>query len=85
MQSKRSFLRVKGQVLLILLLAFFLGPAGASSAGVPGDTLAPMLKKVLPAVVNISTTTYVANRQGLSNNPFYPFFRGQGKPEQVSC
>ncbi|RTZ73770.1 MAG: hypothetical protein DSZ00_05645, partial [Gammaproteobacteria bacterium] len=80
MQSKRSFLRVKGQVLLILLLAFFLGPAGASSAGVPGDTLAPMLKKVLPAVVNISTTTYVANRQGLSNNPFYPFFRGQGKP-----
>jgi len=39
-----------------------------------------MLKKVLPAVVNISTTTYVANRQGSPGNPFYPFFRGQGSP-----
>ena len=80
MKKTLSYLRVQCQALLTLLLLFFFSPVGATSTGVPGDTLAPMLKKVLPAVVNISTTTYVASRQGLSNNPFYPFFRGHGKP-----
>ncbi len=69
--------------LFLVLLSCWLfaaAPLAASSAGVPGDTLAPMLKRVLPAVVNISTTSYVAQRQGgLLENPFYRhFFGGRG-------
>jgi serine protease Do/serine protease DegQ len=40
-----------------------------------------MLKKVLPAVVNISTTTYVASRENVLQNPFYHYFyRGRQAP-----
>ena len=73
MKRMLSFLRIQW---LILLLVMLIGPAGASSAGVPGETLAPMLKKVLPAVVNISTTTYMANRENALQNPFYHYFYG---------
>ncbi len=67
----------------VWLFSLFLawGTAPASSAGVPGDTLAPMLKKVLPAVVNISTTTYLAQRpNSLMNDPFFRYFFGQQGP-----
>ena len=58
-------------------------PLAASSAGVPGDTLAPMLRKVLPAVVNISTTTYVAQRNALADNPFFgQFFRAHPRVQR---
>ncbi len=62
--------------LILLWTLMAVQPLAASSAGVPGDTLAPMLRKVLPAVVNISTTTYVARRNALADNPFFgQFFR----------
>jgi len=68
-----------GLLLWLMLLAWT--PLMASSAGVPGNTLAPMLKRVLPAVVNISTTTYVAQRQNsLLDNPFYRHFFGGNVP-----
>ncbi len=73
---KRRFLSAVAAVLLLLTWSL---PAPAGKAGVPGDTLAPMLKRVLPAVVNISTTTYLQHRNTLLENPFYRFF-GQGAP-----
>jgi len=59
-------------------------PAGVLPAAVDGQalpSLAPMLEKVIPAVVNISTTTVI----GTSDNPLLsdPFFRHFfGMPEQ---
>ncbi len=57
--------------LILLWTLMAVQPLAASSAGVPGDTLAPMLRKVLPAVVNISTTTYVARRNPLAEDFFF--------------
>ncbi len=57
--------------LILLWTLMVVQPLAASSAGVPGDTLAPMLRKVLPAVVNISTTTYVARRNPLAEDFFF--------------
>ncbi|MDX1442797.1 MAG: DegQ family serine endoprotease [Gammaproteobacteria bacterium] len=77
-QAIASFL-----TLLALLLAAFNAQA-ALPASVDGDdvpTLAPLIERVEPAVVNISTRGTVQQRQNpLMNDPFFRRFFGQ--PEQ---
>ena len=79
---KRYTIFLFRQVAVLCLLAITLAQAQASSAGVPGTTLAPMLKKVMPAVVNISTTSYSAQaNNALLEHPFYRyFFNGRQNP-----
>jgi len=48
----------------------------ASVAGTPLPSLAPMLQKVTPAVVNISTTTRVAVRDPYFDDPMFRQFFG---------
>jgi len=75
-------------LLITLLLCSFLGTANAAlpaidSQGEPLPTLAPMLERVTPAVVNISTRGQVA----VQSNPLLqdPFFRRFfNLPEQPS-
>jgi Do/DeqQ family serine protease len=68
------FLSAKQYGLLVLLL-FCCSSAGSLFAKPPppGSSIAPMLEKVLPAVVNISARTLITTRQ----HPLldYPFFR----------
>ncbi len=65
------------RVLVLFLFGAWVLAAQAGKGGVPGDTLAPMLQRILPAVVNISTTTYMEQRQGeLLPVPFYRHFFG---------
>ena len=66
------------RLLLALLLSFFALSAQAAlpaldSQGQPLPSLAPMLKHVMPGVVNISTTTHIQ----VQENPLFsdPFFR----------
>lgn len=79
------------RLLLIMVLPAFLGSAHlASAAGLPPlidnqplPSLAPMLERAMPAVVNISTTTNVQ----IAENPLMqdPFFRHFfGVPNQPS-
>ncbi len=77
----RIRLVLRWPLLPLMALVLQCASLGASTAGVPGDSLAPMLKRVLPAVVNISSTTYVAQRRnGLWNDPFFRHFFGGGQP-----
>jgi len=75
-------------VSLSLLLTFWLqGAAAALPLMVGGDgrpTLAPMLKEVTPAVVNISTKSHVRMQQNpLLNDPFFRrFFKVPDMPQQ---
>src|SRR5207248_1843015 len=86
---------MRPEFLLTLLVA--LAPAALAAATPPavGDTplptLAPMIKKVSPAVVNIATRGTIRERG--PQNPLFddPFFRrffdappGGGKPERLS-
>jgi serine protease DegQ len=76
-----SFLAVRERVLaasILVLFAAFAAPALPQAEPVPGiagnvPTLAPVLEKVTPAVVNISVVSQTAS----STNPLYndPFFR----------
>ena len=74
-------------LLVGLLVAF--GPARAAlpaalDAGTPLPSLAPMLQRVMPAVVNISTEGHVAmQRNPLLNDPFFRrFFNVPDQPAQ---
>ena len=62
----------------LLMLAGCTGTAAAAlPASVDGDelpTLAPMLEKTLPAVVNIATTGRVVEQSALFNDPFFGQF-----------
>jgi Do/DeqQ family serine protease len=77
-----------GFYFLILLISL---PASAGlpmtdSQGQPLPTLAPMLERVTPAVVNIATTGHVNMQQNpLFNDPFFRFFfdiPNQQQPQQ---
>ncbi len=69
-------MRKNGYLILITLLLIF--TKHSSSAGVPAEivpSLAPMLEKVTPAVVNISTRTRLRSHESpLWNDPFFRFF-----------
>ena len=66
------------QRLLLLLLLICVSPVTAVAKSPPpgsGTTIAPMLEKVLPAVVNISTRTRTkARRHPLLDDPFFRHF-----------
>ena len=69
------------KTICILILSGFLGWAVTSSAGLPPSvdgqplpTLAPMLEKTTPAVVNISTTGKVVVRDPFFDDPFFRRF-----------
>lgn len=75
-KNKRSFIR--SQWISFLLMAVFITPSHASlpivdSQGTALPSLAPMLKNVTPAVVNIATSSTVR----IQNNPLFddPFFQ----------
>jgi len=63
---------------LALFLFVAAGPAPAALPaqvnGEPMPSLAPMLEKVLPAVVNINTQSRVRVRNPMMNDPFFRFF-----------
>ena len=64
-------------VILFLWVPIATATAGlpVSAAGEPLPSLAPMLERVLPAVVNIATTGRVQVQQNpLSRDPFFPVF-----------
>ncbi|MDX1455709.1 MAG: DegQ family serine endoprotease [Gammaproteobacteria bacterium] len=71
----------------LLLLAFLAGPAAAAGlpSSVNGDelpTLAPLIEKTSPAVVNISTRGTVKMQQNpLFNDPFFRRFFGDRAPQ----
>ena len=69
------------KTICILILSGFLGWAVTASAGLPPSvdgqplpTLAPMLEKTTPAVVNISTTGKVVVRDPFFDDPFFRRF-----------
>ncbi len=73
--------------LLTVLLLMAAGPVLAtlppSVNGQPLPSLAPMLKKVTPAVVNISSKHHVRARDPFLDDPFFrQFFGLQGQPRQ---
>jgi Do/DeqQ family serine protease len=60
---------------LLFALALLAPGVGLGKAPPPGDSLAPMLEKVLPAVVNISTRSVVrVRRSPLLDDPFFRRF-----------
>ncbi len=62
-------------LLVALVLAWGLPDGAYARTAPPGDTIAPMLEQVLPAVVNISTRTRVAvQRHPLLDDPFFRRF-----------
>ncbi len=70
--------------LATLLLAAWSSVAGAQLPAAAGETpvpsLAPMLKRVTPAVVNIATRGTVQEQNPLLNDPFFRrFFEGQNQ------
>ena len=79
--------RVCGPV-AILMLIFSAGQATASLPTATGDgeplpSLAPMLEKTMPAVVNIATTTRVRAYNPLMEDPFFRrFFNMPDAPRQ---
>jgi serine protease Do/serine protease DegQ len=80
-------LRFPTACLTLLLMFWFQGAAAALPLMVDGDgrpTLAPMLKQVTPAVVNISTKSHVRMQQNpLFNDPFFRrFFNVPDMPQQ---
>ena len=71
----------EGLVRLLALVVLSFGPGSAFGAGLPmavdGErlpSLAPMLERVMPAVVNIATRTPVRRRPSLFNDPFFRQF-----------
>ncbi|GIX35845.1 MAG: heat-shock protein [Lysobacteraceae bacterium] len=68
------------RVLLTLLVAIATWPAAAALpaevGGEPLPSLAPMLEKVMPAVVNIHSRTVVRIRNPLAEDPFFRHFFG---------
>ena len=61
--------------ILLLLLGLLHTSNLLAKAPPPGESLAPMLEKVLPAVVNIASETYVhRQRNPLMNDPFFRRF-----------
>ena len=74
--------------LLVLLVLVSGGPGVAvAKSPPPGSTIAPMLEKVLPAVVNISTRTLTkVRRHPLLDDPFFRRFfeipEGRGRERQ---
>jgi Do/DeqQ family serine protease len=67
------------RLMLVVLLALFCAPAGAalpaSVDGQPLPSLAPMLERVTPAVVNISTISRVRTQDHpLLRDPFFRWF-----------
>ena len=82
---RKSFLRLVS----VLILSILLSPAFASlpmvdSQGTALPSLAPMLKKVTPAVVNIATTgTERIQENPLFNDPFFRhFFEQPSRPRE---
>ena len=58
-----------------ILLTTEAGPAFGATSAAALPSLAPMLEKVLPAVVNISTTSHIEIRENpLLNDPFFRYF-----------
>ncbi|HGX92681.1 MAG TPA: trypsin-like serine protease, partial [Candidatus Tenderia sp.] len=83
--------RTRQKIPFVALGVFLLAWMQAASAALPlmmdGDgrpTLAPMLKEVTPAVVNISTKSHVKMQQNpLFNDPFFRrFFNLPDRPQQ---
>jgi serine protease Do/serine protease DegQ len=73
--------------LATLLLAAWTSVAGAQLPATVGETpvpsLAPMLKRVTPAVVNIATRGTVEEQNPLMNDPFFRrFFDAPNQPRQ---
>ena len=75
MKKTLSYLRVQRQALLTLLLLFFFSPVGATSAGVPGDTLAPMLKKGAAGSGEYLDHHLRGQPAGVVEQPFLPFLQ----------
>jgi len=76
---------------LNLMLLFLMMLSGAGQAALPDlvdgkavPTLAPMVEKVKPGVVNISTTSKRSNAQSnpLLNDPFFKYFFGVPQQQQ---
>ncbi|MDF1781806.1 MAG: DegQ family serine endoprotease [Alcanivoracaceae bacterium] len=73
------FLRRSVQAFCFVLISWIALPAQAVLPGAVGDgtelpSLAPMLEKTSPAVVNIATTTKVRQRNPLMEDPFFRRF-----------
>lgn len=84
MQESRQFSINKSSFLTLLFVVICLAIAclsprvfaGAPLSAMPqGNTIAPMLEKTMPGVVNIATKTYVrGNRNPLLDDPFFRYF-----------
>lgn len=71
--------RLQTQALLLIVVSWISLPAVAALPSAVGDgaplpSLAPMLAKTSPAVVNIATTTKVRQRNPLMEDPFFRRF-----------
>ncbi len=82
-----KLLRIQTVCLSVIFMLWFQGAVAALPLMVDGDgrpTLAPMLKQVTPAVVNISTKSHVKIQQNpLFNDPFFRrFFDMPNMPQQ---
>ena len=74
-----------GGVFGLALMALAAMPAAAFSLGAGGDgfTIAPMLEKVTPAVVNIAVKSHTTIHNPLLQDPFFrQFFNMQDVPQQ---
>jgi Do/DeqQ family serine protease len=92
MRAKRM-IRISGIVLLVSLAAVLAWPAGTARAALPAavdgqplPSLAPVLERVTPSVVNVYTQTRVRIRSPLLDDPFFRrFFNIPDRPrERVS-
>ena len=76
--------RVVGSLFGLVLIALATWPATAFSlAGADGFSIAPMLEKVTPAVVNIAVKSHTTVHNPLLQDPFFrQFFNMQDIPQQ---
>ncbi|MGH8042880.1 MAG: Do family serine endopeptidase [Rudaea sp.] len=87
---RQIVLRAVTGCLLVVAAIVFLGPAGVRAGtlpiavdGQPLPSLAPMLQRVMPAVVNINSKTRVRVRSPLMDDPFFrQFFGMQDLPRE---
>ena len=89
--SVQTPLRLSIQALCLIMISWMAVPAQAALPATTADgsampSLAPMLEKTAPAVVNIATKTKVRQRNPLLDDPFFRRFfnvpQGQQMPER---
>lgn len=81
--SRRTVARSGFRLFFVLAALFAFHPAASAATSAALPSLAPMLENVLPAVVNISTTTQIEMRENpLLSDPFFRHFFDLPEPRR---